>query len=106
MKQLEPSQLQQRLQQDGQPPLLLDVREAWEFAIASIEGSRHIPMNEVPGRLDELDSGRETVVICHHGMRSEQVARYLEQNGFSDISNLSGGIDSWARKIDDSIPLY
>ncbi len=105
MKQLEAQQLHRRLQQ-GEPPLLLDVREDWEFAIASIEDSRHIPMNNIPDRLDELDPGQETVVICHHGMRSEQVAHYLEQNGFSDVSNLSGGIDSWAREVDNSVPVY
>jgi len=105
MKQLEAQQLHQRLHQ-GNPPLLLDVREDWECAIASIEGARHIPMNEIPERIDELEPERETVVICHHGMRSEQVARYLEQNGFIDVSNLSSGIDGWAREVDSSVPVY
>jgi len=105
MKQLEAQQLHQRLQQEN-PPLLLDVREDWEYTIASIEGARHIPMNEIPERIDELEPERETVVICHHGMRSEQVARYLEQNGFIDVSNLSSGIDGWAREVDSSVPVY
>lgn len=105
MKQLEAQQLHQRLQQES-PPLLLDVREDWEFAIAHIEGSRHIPMNQIPERLDELEPGHETVVICHHGMRSEQVARYLEQHGFTDVGNLSSGIDGWAREVDNKVPVY
>lgn len=106
MKQLEARQLHQRLQQDDQPPLLLDVREDWEFAIASIEGSQHIPMNHIPERINELDPEQETVVICHHGMRSEQVAHYLEQNGFANVSNLSSGIDGWAREVDNRVPVY
>ena len=62
--------------------VLLDVREPWELRIAAIAGALHIPMQDVPDRLAELDPGRDLVVFCHHGNRSRVVARYLEQNGY------------------------
>ena len=88
------------------PPLLLDVREAGEYAICRIDGSRHIPMNQVPQSLDDLDPERETIVICHHGMRSARVANYLEQVGFDRVLNLDGGINAWAREVDPDMPTY
>jgi rhodanese-related sulfurtransferase len=87
-------------------PVLLDVREPWEWQAARIEGSRHIPMREVPARLDELDRGREVVAICHHGGRSQQVAMFLEKNGFAKVHNLVGGVDAWSRTVDPAVPLY
>jgi rhodanese-related sulfurtransferase len=87
-------------------PLLLDVREPWEWQAARIEGSRHIPMREVPARLDELDRGREVVAICHHGGRSQQVAMFLEKSGFAKVHNLVGGVDAWSRTVDPAVPLY
>jgi rhodanese-related sulfurtransferase len=87
-------------------PLLLDVRESWEWDRARIEGSRLMPMRELPARLDELDPAREVVAICHHGARSQQVALYLERNGFSKVHNLQGGVDAWSRTVDPAVPLY
>lgn len=87
-------------------PLLLDVREPWEWERARIEGSELIPMREVPARLDELDPEREVVAICHHGARSQQVAMYLEKNGFPKVHNLQGGVDAWSRTVDPAVPLY
>lgn len=87
-------------------PLLLDVREPWEWERARIEGSRHIPMRELPARLQELDPAREVVAICHHGARSQQVAMYLEKNGFPKVHNLEGGVDAWSRTVDPAVPLY
>jgi rhodanese-related sulfurtransferase len=87
-------------------PVLLDVREPWEFQTCSIPGSIHIPMGEVPARAQELDPAAETVVICHHGGRSMQVALFLEKNGFGSTHNLTGGVDSWARTVDPSMPVY
>ncbi len=106
MAEINAARLQQKLAEDQPAPLLLDVREDWEVAIASIQGSRHIPMQQVPQRLDELDAEQETVVICHHGMRSQRVADYLEQQGFTRVLNLSGGVDDWARRVDPSMPVY
>lgn len=87
-------------------PLLLDVREPWEWETARIEGSQHMPMREVPARLGEIDSDREVVAICHHGGRSQQVAMFLEKNGFSKVHNLQGGVDAWSRTVDPAVPLY
>jgi rhodanese-related sulfurtransferase len=87
-------------------PLLLDVREPWEWETARIEGSQHIPMREVPARLGEIDPDREVVAICHHGGRSQQVAMFLEKNGFSKVHNLQGGVDAWSRTVDPAVPLY
>jgi rhodanese-related sulfurtransferase len=91
---------------DGAEPLLLDVREPWEFAICAIEGAQLLPMRRVPYSLDRLDPRRETVVICHHGIRSRQVALYLEHRGFTDIVNLEGGMAAWSREVDRQMPTY
>lgn len=90
----------------GDDLLLLDVREAWELEIASVPGIVHIPMNEVPDRLAELDPKRETVVLCRSGGRSLQVARYLEAQGFAAVANLTGGILAWGRDLDPSLSPY
>ncbi|HSA70096.1 MAG TPA: rhodanese-like domain-containing protein [Burkholderiales bacterium] len=87
-------------------PVLLDVREPWEWETARIEGSQHMPMREVPARFGEIDSDREVVAICHHGGRSQQVAIFLEKNGFSKVHNLQGGVDAWSRTVDPAVPLY
>ena len=98
------------LEMRAQSPLLLDVREPWEFALAAIrvEGLRtlHIPMNEIPGRLDELDAAQPVVCICHHGMRSAQVVAFLERQGFDAAYNLAGGIQAWSEQVDASVPRY
>lgn len=101
-----PRELAERLRADGEPPLLLDVREPWEFDICRIQGSELLPMRQLPASLDQLDRTRETVVICHHGIRSQQVALYLDHQGFERIINLSGGVDAWARTQDRTMPTY
>jgi rhodanese-related sulfurtransferase len=99
-----PPQLKERLDA-GDRPLLLDVREPWEFALARIEGSRLIPMGELPERFSELDPAAETVVICHHGARSAYVTRALENAGFAMVLNLEGGLDAYS-DVDESVPRY
>ncbi|HDP88548.1 MAG TPA: sulfurtransferase, partial [Thioalkalivibrio sp.] len=84
----------------------LDVREPWEFELARIDGSELLPLGQLPARLDELDSSRETVVICHHGVRSMQAAFFLQARGFKTVINLAGGIDAWSREVDPTIPVY
>lgn len=107
MRILSPTELKNQLDgAAGLQPLLLDVREAPEVAYCRIQGSLHIPMNEVPARLGELDPERETVVICHHGMRSASVAGYLIRQGFRNVANLAGGIDGWAAQVDPDMPRY
>jgi rhodanese-related sulfurtransferase len=66
----------------------------------------HIPMNEVPGRLAELDAARPVVCICHHGMRSAQVVAFLERQGFDAVYNLAGGSDAWSAQVDAGVPRY
>jgi rhodanese-related sulfurtransferase len=107
MKQIAPAELAAWLgDKQRASPLLLDVREPWEFQTCSIAGSRLLPMGEVAARKDELDAQAEVVVICHHGGRSMQVARFLEQSGFAKVHNLAGGVDAWARTVDPSMPVY
>ncbi|MBA3424264.1 MAG: hypothetical protein H0U04_06890 [Rubrobacter sp.] len=99
-----PQELKRRLD-DGDTPVLLDVRELWEFEIARIEGSKLIPMGEMPERVSELDPSAETVVICHHGSRSAYVTQALQQAGFGKVLNLEGGLDAYSRE-DPSMPRY
>jgi rhodanese-related sulfurtransferase len=87
-------------------PLLLDVREPWEFDKARIAGAQLVPMREVPARLNEIDQEKDVVAICHHGGRSHQVALFLEKAGYSKVHNLAGGVDAWSRTVDRSVPLY
>lgn len=90
----------------GKTPTILDVREPDETQLAPFAGAVEIPMGEIPSRLDELDRDDEIIVLCHHGIRSGRVAAYLVQEGFSHISNLTGGIDAWSLFIDPKIPRY
>ena len=87
-------------------PVLLDVRETWEYELCHLPGSIPMPMNSVPTRLAELDRERAMIVICHHGGRSLQVASFLEQQGFANLSNLHGGVAAWARQVDPAMPTY
>ncbi len=98
--------LQNQLLENPDAFFLLDVREPFEYQIAKIENSILIPMNQVPARLQELDEEQFIVVICHHGMRSENVAYYLDQQGFKHIFNLTGGIHAWANSCDAEMALY
>jgi rhodanese-related sulfurtransferase len=94
----------------GTPLLLLDVREPWEVALASIrlEGATgaSIPMNSVPAHVDTLDRTQPVVCICHHGARSAQVVAFLERQGYGSVYNLAGGIDAWSLQVDPSVPRY
>lgn len=95
-------------------PVVLDVREPWELQTASVKEQGfalvHIPMRDIPARLAEL---RDThgidhpiACLCHHGIRSQQVAHYLAQSGFGKVVNLRGGIEAWSQQFDPSVPLY
>jgi rhodanese-related sulfurtransferase len=92
--------------ESGEGVVLLDVREPAELAVASVAGARHIPMREIPARLSELDASAPIVVMCHAGGRSRRVAEFLQQNGFSNVFNLKGGIDAWSTEVDSRVPRY
>jgi len=85
---------------------LVDVREAWEIAIASLPQSIHIPMADVPSRLSELDTDLPVAVLCHSGGRSARVADFLGNQGYSRVANIAGGIDAWAQQVDQSLARY
>jgi rhodanese-related sulfurtransferase len=87
-------------------PVLLDVREPWEFERARIQGAQLVPMREVPARVTEIDQAKPVVAICHHGGRSMQVAVFLEKAGYKNVHNLVGGVDAWSRTVDPAVPLY
>ena len=95
------------MRQNPDPPLLLDVREPWEFKTASLPESTLMPMGEVSSRAhQELDPDQPIVVLCHHGMRSLSVTMWLRNQGFEHVQSLAGGIDRWSRVIDPSVPRY
>ncbi len=110
MHHFSPKQLQQHLMQCNEPPLLLDVREEWEFEYCNIKGSILIPMGELASKLDtlktEIDPAREIIMICHHGIRSRQMGYYMEQAGFRNITNLDGGVEQWAEDVDTTMKRY
>lgn len=86
---------------------LLDVREPWEAALGAIQGSRLIPMGDLPSRAhQELDPDTHIVVYCHHGVRSLSATMWLREQGFTQTQSLTGGIDAWSQKIDPSIARY
>jgi len=87
-------ELKARLASDA-PPLLLDVREPYEWTDGGIPGAVPMPMNSVPNRLAELPRDREIVAYCSVGQRSWAVAEFLLRNGFSRVSNLDGGMAAW-----------
>jgi rhodanese-related sulfurtransferase len=93
--------------QQPNAPLLLDVREPWEFQTASLPNSLLMPMGEVASRAHtELDPDQQIVVLCHHGARSLNVTMWLRNQGFEQVQSLSGGIDAWSRSVDPAIPRY
>lgn len=104
MRDMSPNELATHL--EDHQPLLLDVREPWEFRICHLDHSQLVPMGEIHQHLQGLDKQRETVVICHHGIRSRQVAMFLEYQGFENVINLSGGVSAWARDVDCDMPTY
>lgn len=106
MREFSATQLRDHLANSDTDPLLLDVREPWEYRICRIEGSQLIPMGQLAGALKALEPNRQTVVICHHGIRSRQVAMYLDYQGFSDVINLNGGVEAWARDVDLDMATY
>lgn len=111
MQALTATELAARLAPGTDPvPLLLDVREPWETALARIAtpgpDTLDIPMMQIPQRLADIDRTRSVVCICHHGMRSAQVVAFLVQLGYPSVYNLTGGIDAWSRDVDARVARY
>lgn len=85
---------------------VLDVREPFELQICQVRGATHIPMGQIPQRLDEVPRDAHVLVMCHHGGRSARVMQYLRQNGFDKVTNIAGGIDAWARQVEPAMQRY
>jgi rhodanese-related sulfurtransferase len=100
-----PEELKQR-REGSEGFLLLDIREPWERQTAFIEPSEHIPMSDIPARLQELDPEQHIVVYCHHGARSLSVTDWLRKQGYAKVQSLAGGIERWSRQIDSAVPRY
>ena len=106
MREINPGECSSYLETATEKPLLLDVREQWEYDIVHLDDAVLIPMRQIPAEADSLDPDRETIVICHHGLRSRQVALYLEKLGFTNVVNLHGGMDAWTKEADTGLPSY
>ncbi|WP_295887214.1 rhodanese-like domain-containing protein [uncultured Thiohalocapsa sp.] len=106
VRQVNPRELSAILSSDAPAPQLLDVREPWELDICRLDAATHIPMRRIPADIERLDPDRPVVVICHHGIRSQQVALYLDHQGFRQVLNLRGGIDAWAHEVDPGMATY
>lgn len=102
-----PTELAERLRLPGSPRLL-DVRQAEEYALVALPGSTLIPLGELLARADEIEGWRneEVVVYCHHGIRSAHAIAQLRALGFTQLHNLSGGIDRWTNEVDPTLPRY
>jgi len=100
------SELKEHIEGAKNPPLLLDVREPWEYQVCRIDNSTLVPMNQVPYALNKLDRKQETFLICHHGVRSQRVGLLLTDSGFEKVFNVTGGINAWARQIDPAMETY
>ena len=106
MQQLSPQQLVDHINHSASKPVLIDVREPHELAICAIDGVLNIPLNQLPGALNELDPDQEYALICHHGMRSQRGCEFLYANGFTKLINLVGGMEAWACDIDPEMARY
>ena len=96
----------QKKKKAGQPFLLIDVREPWEYETCRIEGAQLIPMRTIPANLQRLDVDQDVICYCHHGQRSLDVAAWLRGQGIESAQSLAGGIDSWSMEIDPTVPRY
>ena len=106
IRQLTVHELKEKLDKGTNDFVLIDVREPWELNVCSIPGATSIPMRAIPARYPELSKDAELVLMCHHGVRSQQVAYFLERQGFTKLNNLAGGIAAWARDVDPKMPTY
>ena len=107
ISQIAPAELQAwRADAARAAPLLVDVREPWEYAHCRIDGSLLVPLGELTTRFRELPAERPLVLVCHHGNRSQSAAQWLAQNGYPNVHNLRGGIEAWAVEVDPAVRRY
>jgi len=88
------------------PPLILDVREASELAFCKLEECLHIPTHDIQFRWKSLPRDRHILVLCHHGIRSLFITRFLRDKGITNTQSIRGGIDAWSRSVDPTVPRY
>lgn len=104
-----PPQLAEKLK-NGEKINLIDVREPVEYEMARIEAATFLPLSRfrewIDGLIADLDAENETIVMCHHGVRSAQLCGFLARNGVEKVFNLEGGIDAWSAEIDANVPRY
>ena len=100
-----PVELSERLAL-GDRLTVIDVREPLELELAKLPGAKHVPLGTLPDRIGELDRDVPLVVVCHHGIRSAAACAWLVREGFSNVTNLSGGIDAWSTDVDPDVPRY
>ncbi len=105
IKQLSVIDLAQRLQQPN-PPVLIDVREPFEYEIAHVPGTHLHVLNDIGVWSKTLDKSGEYVLICHLGGRSQTACQLLQSMGFSKLANLAGGTDAWAQHVDPGMRRY
>ena len=95
-----------KLRQADYPPVLIDVREPWEYGRARIDGAQLMPLAGIANWAEELSRDASYVIMCHHGVRSAMAVQVLAGLGFRNVMNLDGGIDAWSRHVDSTVPVY
>ena len=100
-----PQEISERIKQ-GEKFKFIDVREPYEYEIARVAEAELLPMSRFNEWINTLKPEDETVVMCHHGIRSANICMFLIRNGFTNVSNLEGGIDLWSATVDENVPRY
>jgi adenylyltransferase/sulfurtransferase len=99
-------ELRASLAANGGWPIIVDVRDPWEWEIAHIPGSVHVPLSTLGDRLSEIDPKSDIVTVCHRGMRSLSAREILLAAGYARVRSLAGGIDAWAAAADGNMMRY
>jgi rhodanese-related sulfurtransferase len=112
IRQMTPQELHALLEDDAAASAYqwVDVRERAEHALASLPRFELYPLSEAATWADTitdaLDVDKPTVVLCHHGVRSMQMAAFLASRGYSDVANVTGGIHAYSCVVDPNVPTY
>lgn len=110
LPQITVKELAQKLTESPETIQLVDVREPWEIETASLNGFANLPLSQFSDWSDSiytrLDPEKETLVMCHHGVRSAQMCGWLMQQGFVNVKNIAGGIDAYSSIVDSTVPRY